>query len=111
MNARYRRVPARFAPDIRFELQPTAPGLFRRTQETELERLKNRLVREKLQDLNPLENSGVRRAANEAEALAWITPYPLLVFPTLFDEKTADFRRVARRQEIVREQTRELLAI
>ena len=111
MNARYRRLPARFAPDIRFELQPITPGPFRRTQETELERLKNRLVREKLQDLDPLENSGVRRAANEAESLAWVTPYPLLVFPTLFEEKAADFRRFARRQEIVRERTRELLSV
>jgi hypothetical protein len=28
----------------------------------------------------------LRQAANAAEAVAWETPYPLLVFPCLFDE-------------------------
>jgi len=29
----------------------------------------------------------LRQAANNAEAVAWETPYPLLVFPCLFDEE------------------------
>lgn len=37
--------------------------------------------------MNPQANSGLRRAANEAAALALVTPFPLLVFPGLFQEK------------------------
>ena len=32
-------------------------------------------------------NAPLRRAANDAAALAWATVFPLLVFPVLFEEK------------------------
>jgi hypothetical protein len=32
----------------------------------------------------------LRQAANAAEAIAWETPFPLLVFPCLFDEMVRD---------------------
>ena len=86
-NDRYRRVPTRFGPETRL-VKPVPPAPFRATQETELERLKNRLLVELLNDLNvPEMNVLVRRAANEAAALAWVTPYPLLAFPELFEKK------------------------
>jgi len=55
-------------------------------------------------------NVQLRRAASEAAALAWVSRYPLLVFPVLFDElaETAVLR--AQRQEQVRRRSRELLA-
>ena len=53
----------------------------------------------------------VRRAANEAEALAWVTRYPLLVFPALFEEKTETALARAERQKEVLLRSRELLAI
>jgi hypothetical protein len=57
-------------------------------QENEFERLKVSLLSERLEALwKPELSAQVRRAANEAAALAWVTPYPLLVFPVLFAEK------------------------
>jgi len=57
------------------------------------------------------ENSQVRRAANEAAALAWLTKYPLLVFPSLFEEK-AEFALVRmEQQDRVRRISRELLSV
>lgn len=44
----------------------------------------------------------LRLAANEAAALAWTTPYPLLMFPCLFEEKTQAVREQFKRQEQIR---------
>jgi hypothetical protein len=88
MNAKNRRVRTRFAPDIKFEVTPVPVAPFRAAQEDRFERLKNALLRERLRDLaDPQVNSQLRRAANEAAKLAWVTAYPLLVFPALFEEK------------------------
>ena len=109
-NYRYRRVPTRFGPETRFEVKPVPPAPFRATQETELERLKNRLLVRVLNDLaGPGANPYVRRAANEAAALAWVTPYPLLTFPGLFEEKVETALRYAERQTRVLERTAELV--
>ena len=112
MNKNETRVPARFGPETRFELRPAPPAPFRATQETEFERLKSRLLARQLAEaptpeLNPL----LRRAANEAAALAWATLYPLLVFPVLFEEKTQAALRQAERQARIFESSRELLAV
>jgi hypothetical protein len=112
MNANNRQVPTWFGPETRFEVRPAPPAPFRATEETELERLKIRLLREKLYTLTVAGANGfVRRAANEAAALAWVTPYPLLVFPALFEEKTQIALLQARRQASVRERSLELLAV
>jgi hypothetical protein len=112
MNTNYRRVPARFGPETRFEVRPVPPAPFRATQETGLEELKHRLLRERLDDLaEPALNGHVRRAANEAVALAWVTAYPLLMFPVLFEEKTATALLQAKRQISVRQRSLELLAV
>jgi hypothetical protein len=55
-------------------------------------------------------NARLRRAANDAAALAWTTNVPLLVFPALFEEKAQLAFRQAARQECIRERSRELLA-
>jgi hypothetical protein len=112
MNAVYRRVPTEFGPETRFEVRPLPPAPFRAVQESGFERLKSRLVRERLAEIwEPELSSQVRRAANEAAALAWVTAYPLLVFPMLFEEKAEASLFVADRQKQVRETTRELLAV
>lgn len=88
---------------------PAAP--FRATAETELERLKKRLLWDELELATGAElNARLRRAANEAAALAWTTAVPLLVFPTLFEEKARAAFTQAARQENIRERSRELLA-
>lgn|ERR1017187_6541283 len=112
MNTNYKRVRARFGPETRFEVTPAVPAPFRAMQETELERIKNKLLLEFLQEVTePKLNVYVRRAANEAAALAWVTPYPLLVFPALFEENTRAALRQAERQERVYEHSRELLTV
>ena len=90
MNNQAEKVNDRVRPETRFELRPAPPAPFRANLENEFERLKNRLLAETLdQAEQPELNVPLRRAANEAAALAWVTFYPLLVFPVLFEEKTA----------------------
>jgi hypothetical protein len=111
MNANYRSVPTRFGPDTGFEVKPVPPAPFRARQENELERLKARLLSERLEALGDPEVGGpLRRAANEAAALAWVTRYPILFFPVLFEEKTETALRRAERQEQVLQRSRGLLA-
>jgi hypothetical protein len=106
-----RKLAARFAPETRFEVQPAPAAPFRATRENELERLKNELLWEKLEEAVGADmNARLRRAANDAAALAWTTSVPLLVFPALFEEKAHLAFRQAARQESIRERSRELLA-
>ena len=112
MNANYRRVPTRFGPETRFDVKPAPAAPFRAVQENQFERLKNLLLDERLEALpDPTFNSYVRAAANDAAALAWVTPYPLLVFPTLFEEKADSALQLAEKQEDVFERSRELLVV
>lgn len=98
-----------FGPETRFELRASPLAPFRATQETEFERLKDLLLAQQLAHAPaPGLNSPLRRAANEAAALAWVTQFPLLVFPVLFEEKTATAVRQAERQ--ARIYSRELIA-
>jgi hypothetical protein len=80
--------------------EPPAP--FPRTDENDLDRLKNRLLRLALAATEDTAMIvALRRAANEAAALAWLEPHPLLVFPVLFLEKAAnDHARIERQQRI-----------
>ena len=61
--------------------------------------LKQRLL---LQRLNEAPDSATHaliiRQANEASFLAWLTSYPLLTFPCLFEERAAAATEQARRQ-------------
>src|ERR1700722_16545747 len=88
MNRKKLNVLTEFTPETRFELRANPASPFRATQETEFERLKNRLLAQQLPDAAPELNAPLRRAANDAAALAWATVFPLLVFPVLFEEKT-----------------------
>lgn len=106
MNDNYRRVPAEFGPETRFEITPVPPAPFRAVQENRFEALKNILVGQRLEKLGrPDLSRQLRRAANEAAALAWVTPYPLLVFPILFEEKALTALRQAGHQQVIRERS------
>ncbi len=97
----------RFEPDTRFKVSPLT---FRATETTELEALKARLLRQLLADTNSaLENTALRRAANDAAALAWLTRFPLLLFPVLLEEKALAALKQARKQAEVRERSFEVL--
>lgn len=110
MNTNRNKVAARFAPEMRFELRPVATAPFRANLESEFERLKARLLAEQLDlAVKPELNAPIRRAANEAAALAWVTFFPLLVFPELFEEKVGLAVRHAERQARIYANTRELV--
>jgi len=101
---------ARFEPETRFEVAAIPAVPFRGTQETELDRLKGRLLREMLErtpdeQAHPL----LRRAGNEAAALAWFTPFPLLFFPVLFEEKARGALRQGARQRCIRDRSEGLM--
>jgi hypothetical protein len=111
MNNAKIKVPTEFAPETRFELRPVPPAPFRATQETQFERLKTTLLARELAEApTPELNPPLRRAANEAAALAWNTLFPLLVFPVLFEEKTEAALRQVERQALILKNSRELLA-
>jgi hypothetical protein len=96
----------------RFARAPEPPAPFRGVGEDDLERLKHRLLRAQLDtvatpSLLPL----LRRAANEAAALAWLEPDPLLVFPLLLEEKAAAARRRHHKQGLVRSRSEAIVEV
>jgi hypothetical protein len=102
MNKNYiplNRVPTEFEDETQFELRPVASAVYRAAQEAEFERLKAKLLdRELAEAATPELNHPLRQAAADAAALAWDTLVPLLVFPVLFEEKTAAAMRQSNRQ-------------
>ena len=100
---------AEFGPETRFAVRPLPGVPFRATLETEFDRLKTRLLDRTIDEAErPELNAPLRRAANEAAALAWVTFHPLLVFPALFEEKAAAAVRQAGRQARIYANSREL---
>jgi hypothetical protein len=100
MNIRHQIIPTEFGPETRFEVAPVL-GPFRAVATNRFEHLKGRLLSERLEEIwEPAFISQVR-----------VTPYPLLVFPLLFEEKADSAIAVAERQEQVRRHSRNLLAL
>ena len=89
------------------ELEPWEDNLLttsrRGALEVQLEQLKQRLLEP---ILNSVESRALaqelRAVANEAAALAWFTVCPLLVFPTLLEEKVRSAVQWHERQENIR---------
>ncbi|MBP9903081.1 MAG: hypothetical protein KBH45_16600 [Verrucomicrobia bacterium] len=112
MKTTMNRLPTQITPAKRITPTVLAAVTLRRTVETELDQLKNRLLARELERTTALDhNVGLRRAANEAAALVWLTPYPLLLLPTLFEEKARLARLTIGRQVLIRERSNELLAL
>jgi len=112
MKPKYKRLETTFGPETRFELTPVSLAPFRAVLEDQFDRLKARLLSESLDTVwEPKLSSEVRRAANEAAALARLTPYPLLVFPVLFQEKAAASLRKAAKQQSRPERNCEFIAL
>lgn len=105
-NTKRFNVPTAFAPETRFEIRPNP---FLAARENEFERLKARLLGEQLREAKTELNAPLRRAANEAAAIAWATVYPLLVFPALFEEKTAAAVLQVERQARILNKSREIV--
>ena len=94
LKTRFSRKPTIASQSWVFCLTQDPPGSV-----TELERLKNRLLRELLASApTPDLYAPLRRASNEAAALAWGTSFPLLVLPELLREKAEEARSYTRKQ-------------
>ena len=102
-NRSKRKVPTRFGKQARFSLPVVPAANFRATEPNEFEELKDRLLREQLVAETRSEFlTLLRRAANDAAAVAWAAPYPLLVLPELFREKVATARSYGVKQASLR---------
>src|SRR5262245_27071508 len=101
---RQRTKPKRPDPPARLELK--------RGREDQFARLQRELLFGRVgEELGTNYNNLIRRAARDAAALAWATPYPLLVFPVLFEEKADSAAERGQRQQRILEVSRDLLVI
>ena len=112
MKEEYKRIEARFGPEASFELRPISVTPFRAVLADRFEALRTELLVDYLKRLwDPKLNSEVRRAANEAAALAHLTAYPVLVYPILFEEKVKEAVQEYTAPKRVREGACELIAL
>ena len=78
----------------------------------ELERLKRCLLFEHTRVVSDSEvQTRLKRAADDAASIAWATPYPLLVLPTLLDEKVSEARRKAEVQRSIYMRSEPIVAL
>ena len=108
-NTKTSRIRTKFGPETRFEV-PSPPVPFKVMQDTEFEKLKRALLQNALMEAGQADlYAPLRRAANEAAALAWISEFPALLLPELFAEKVMDAIRHTEKQRLIRSQTESLV--
>lgn len=111
MKTKRTTILTRFEQEKRFDVTPVPAVPFRGLRETELELFKNRLLQVALDEAEDAElYAPLRRAAAEAAGNAWLTPFPLLFLPALFEEKVAATRRQFERAQSVRLRSRRILS-
>lgn len=104
------RLRPKFEPDTRFELDPKPNTETRERENAEFTRLRERLLTTLLAQTPDTDRRDyVENALCEAEALAWATAHPLLVFPTLAEEKAGEANKRAERQERIRRKSESIL--
>jgi hypothetical protein len=104
INTNVRQVPTRFSRAKRFAVEPKFAPVNRAAEQSEFESLKARVLRPVLAEtINPELQRYLRLAANEAAALAWTTPFPLLFLPGLLEEKASEAHEYFARQHLVQE--------
>jgi hypothetical protein len=110
-NKKPRTAITRFRNDAPFQLAPRANARRANLSKTNFEHLKAGLVKQLLGETsNASAHKTLNLAANEAAALAWTTPYPLLVLPALLSEKASEVRQHRLRQEQIRLATLPLIS-
>jgi hypothetical protein len=103
MSAKSKPLQAKFWRETCFEVCPIITAPFRGPVETRLEELKHYLLEKELRGTRNSElYSKLYWAAQEAASLAWLTPFPLLVFPELFHEKIGVARKHWAKQQRIR---------
>ncbi|HTI99737.1 MAG TPA: hypothetical protein VL527_12720 [Dongiaceae bacterium] len=112
MNGRSRKLKTMFEKPTRFRALVKPAAAARGDIEVELNQLKERLLHQLTQETTPDSvHRALRQAADEAAALVWLTPYPLLFLPSLLEEKALAARQKAGRQEQIRERSTTLLSL
>jgi hypothetical protein len=105
-SLQYRPIDSMTTSDERTVAAPAsypATGFGRRQVESALLDLKVRLLEKALPTIgDPDHLKLLHLAAVEAEALAWLTPFPILFLPALLEEKFEVARRYVARQHAVR---------
>ncbi len=90
---------ATYLSALRLEGRQPVPRQNVSPKDRELVRLKGRLLcRITAETNNPVLQERLRQAAVEAESLAWLSPFPLLILPVLLEEKVREVRLHAMRQ-------------
>jgi hypothetical protein len=80
-------------------LDPPGKAFERRQAERKLSKLRKRLFEASLPEVgDPAKLRLFRLAAGEAEALAWLTPFPHLFLPVLLEEKLDAAKQYVTRQ-------------
>jgi hypothetical protein len=111
MNNNTKLLKTRFPRPTRFAVRPALASSPRGRLDADLEKLKSRLLDKRLAAARSAVPGGVlRQAADEAASLAWLTPFPLLVLPALFDELADTAQVRARKQAEIRQRSHLLLA-
>jgi len=111
-NLKSGQAAAEFGPETRFKSNQAPTDSQGSSRTAVLEELKQRLFHEKARTTSDeVDLAYLRRAAEEAAALAWATPYPLLVLPELFAEKAAEARFQSERQREIRERSQGIVAL
>jgi hypothetical protein len=112
MSAKSRPLETKFRKETRFQVCPIVAAPFRGHIETRLEQMKHTLLRTVLRGTRDAElQSKLTWAAQEAASLAWMTPFPLLVMPTLFEEKISAARQHWMKQQKIRRNTQLPMAL
>jgi hypothetical protein len=107
---RDQRLATRFYRETQFVLEPKFASLTSDRVHGTFEHLKARLLQPVLTTtLDPDLRRHLRLAANEAAAVAWTTPFPLLILPVLLEEKTAEAHNYVARQREVQDATQALV--
>lgn len=108
-NTHSKWLPAKRAPETNVGLSSLHRAK-RATTDLELELLKNRLLREQVKKgATASAFPALVRAANEAAALVWLTPYPLLFLPSLLEEKADIAIKHVAQQAVIRRRSQALL--
>lgn len=106
-----RKLNARFAKPRRFEVKPRAVAE-RDDADAAFTRLKHQLLVQLMGNSPGVhDREYLRQSLHEAEALAWATAYPLLVYPVLAEEKAAQARVKAETQKSIRKRSERLVSL
>jgi hypothetical protein len=110
MKTYHGQVSAKAGRDTDFDIQARS-AVPRAVLDVEFGKLKNRLLSLEAARVGTFEQARMLRlAATDAAGLAWLTPFPLLVLPQLFEETVEAARKREALQEDIRQRSQVIVA-